>query len=164
MKKQNIIILIAVFSIIISLTTINAQNTTNQDTTNENIDDTLSQNSDLNTQNTLQTTTNTAKSMNTTHKNVKKQYKVSNYQQLYNTIEDIKANSTNINETITLTSGNYEITNTINWGNTTHKTHILNIKCDDIILDGGETHQFITVSNNYTLNLENINVRYCMNL
>lgn len=164
MKKQNIIILIAVFSIIISLTTINAQNTTNQDTTNENIDDTLSQNSDLNTQNTLQPTFNTAKSMNTTHKNVKKQYKVSNYQQLYNTIEDIKANSTNINETITLTSGNYEITNTINWGNTTHKTHILNIKCDDIILDGGETHQFITVSNNYTLNLENINVRYCMNL
>ena len=119
MKKQNIIILIAVFSIIISLTTINAQNTTNQDTTNENIDDTLSQNSDLNTQNTLQPTTNTAKSsINTTHKNAKKQYKVSNYQQLYNTIEDIKANSTNINETITLTSGNYEITNTINWGNT----------------------------------------------
>lgn len=164
MKKQNIIILIAVFSIIISLTTINAQNTTNHEN-NENV---VSQNSDLNTQNTLQPTTNTVKSsanMNTTHKeNVKKQYKVSNYQQLYNTIEDIKANSTNIDETITLTQGNYEITNTINWGNTTHKTHTLNIKGDGILLDGGETHQFITVSNNYTLNLENINIRYCMNL
>ncbi|WP_170104023.1 Ig-like domain-containing protein [Methanosphaera cuniculi] len=91
----------------------------------------------------------------------KKDSTVNNYTQLYNKIEEIKTTSTNHEEIITLNPGNYNITETINWGNTTHTTKTLTIKANNITIDGQNQKQFITITNGYTLILENMIIQNC---
>lgn len=163
MKKNNIILILTIFFIIISLTTINATNNTN----NMSSDDTVTLNTNTQLENHIQKQQSIKQIEDNTkmnEKNVKKQYTVNNYKQLYDTIEEIKANSTEDSETIILNDGEYTITDTINWGNTTHKTHTLALKGSSTTLNGQDKYQFITVSNNYTLNIEKLTITNCNDL
>lgn len=96
-------------------------------------------------------------------KNIKKEQtrNVSSFDELYDTIEDIKTNSNETSQTINLNAGNYNITKTINWGNTTHTTKTLTINGNNIKVDGQRQYQFMSISNNYTLNIYNNILENC---
>ena len=179
MKHKNpkvLLIGLLVLSILISVSAINATDDTNSTNTIKTVDNTKNmistQENNDNTktiekqEKSIKSTVkenknNNTKNEKTTKKIVKKEsYNVESYQQLYEKIEQIKTTSTNNEETINLNPGNYNITNTINWGNTAH-TKTLTIKGNNITLDGQGQHQFIQIANDYTLNLENITIQKC---
>ena len=81
-------------------------------------------------------------------------YDVDNYLSLENTVNTIK-NSTDTEATINLNPGDYNITNTITWGDS-QNTKTLTINGNNNIINGDGQHQFITVAQGYTLNLKNI--------
>ena len=160
-KSKFLLIGLLVLSILISISAINA---TDNNTININ---TITANNTQDTINTQTSNNNNEKSIKSTiksenkNKTVKKENTANNYEELYNTIETIKNTGTNSEETITLSPGNYNITKTINWGNTTQTTKTLIINGNGITLDGEGKYQFITVEREYTLNLENIKIQNC---
>ncbi len=81
-------------------------------------------------------------------------YDVDNYLSLENTVNTIK-NSTDTEATINLNPGDYNITNTITWGDS-QNTKTLTINGNNNIINGDGQHQFITVAQGYTLNLKNV--------
>ena len=102
------------------------------------------------------------KTLNSTKDIKKASYTVSSYNELYNTIEDIKNNpDADYEEIINLNDGDYNITRLITWGNS-DKTRILTINGNNHIISGGYNNRFIRINNGYTLNLENITVKDCM--
>ena len=174
MKKTNykfLLTALVIMSIFITLSTIsatdnvssdNAQLTTSDDITqlqseqiNTDIKKTNTENKDI--QKEISTKKNNKINNTNNQKTTKKDtYSVNNYQELYNKVEDIKSNSQNTEETITLNKGTYTITNPINWGNTTQTTKKLTIKGNGQVIDGKGVKNFISVKNDYILNLENI--------
>ncbi|MCD7781963.1 MAG: Ig-like domain repeat protein [Methanosphaera sp.] len=83
---------------------------------------------------------------------------VSSYTELYNRIEAIKSQNKTRNYTINLVDGNYKITNTINWGNTTHKTTNITINGNNVSIYGSEQKQFMRIYSGYSVTLNNINI------
>lgn len=138
MKKTNykfLLTALVIMSIFITLSTIsatdnvssdNAQLTTSDDITqlqseqiNTDIKKTNTENKDI--QKEISTKKNNKINNTNNQKTTKKDtYSVNNYQELYNKVEDIKSNSQNTEETITLNKGTYTITNPIT-GETQHK-------------------------------------------
>ncbi|MDD6535038.1 MAG: hypothetical protein PUF18_05955 [Methanosphaera sp.] len=164
LDRRSFISFICILLFFITITAVNAQNIDNIQ------DDTISHQNNssyqINTNADVKNTTLSSDKINKQQireikQNKKGGHDVSSYDELYNTIEDIKINSNENAETINLNPGNYNITKTINWGNTTHTTKTLTINANNIILDGNKAYRFITVTNGYTLHLENITVNNC---
>ncbi len=149
--KKKMIILISLFLLISSITLVSATDTTVSDQNNQTIQsDTTSSTLDIDT---VDKEINIKESTTT----------VNSYTELYDKIEEIKGLTSSDEQVINLEAGDYNITNTINWGNTTHTTSKLTINGNNITLDGQKTLQFITVSPGYTLELKNITVQNCYN-
>lgn len=91
-------------------------------------------------------------------------FDVNNYQELYNKVEEVKTLTTATSITINLKAGNYTITNPINWGNVTSTIKTLTIKGNNQVIDGNNTKNFISITNGYTLNIENITAQNCYDL
>lgn len=89
-----------------------------------------------------------------------KETTVNNYQELYNKIEDIKANSTNLEEVINLNPGDYKITETIVWGNAAH-TKKLTINGNNQTINGQDKYRFLHILKGSTLYLNNITIDHC---
>ena len=163
-KSRNskfLLIGLIIISILLTITSINATDNINE-TSNIQQENIHNNNDNIIEDNSIKD--NDIKKVNTKYEDkkiTKKESTVNNYTELYNKIEEIKTTSTNHEEIITLNPGNYNITETINWGNTTHTTDTLTIKANNITVDGGNQKQFITITNGYTLILENIIIQNC---
>lgn len=130
LDRRSFISFICILLFFITITAVNAQNIDNIQ------DDTISHQNNssyqINTNADVKNTTLSSDKINKQQireikQNKKGGHDVSSYDELYNTIEDIKINSNENAETINLNPGNYNITKTINWGNTTHTTKTLTI-------------------------------------
>ncbi len=95
---------------------------------------------------------------NTLQTAVKKEYQVTvnNYTELYNAIDSIKNDTTNTEATIYLNEGNYTVDTPITWGNSNGTINTLTINGNNHKINGNNAYKFITIENNYTLNLNNI--------
>ncbi|WP_303236030.1 hypothetical protein [Methanosphaera cuniculi] len=116
-------------SILICVSTINATDITDQQTSTDIANTQQQITGELQEHNNPVKEVKEKTSINTQHEDkkiTKKDSTVNSYTQLYNKIEEIKTTSTNNEETITLNPGNYNITETINWGNTTHNKNTNN--------------------------------------
>ncbi len=88
-------------------------------------------------------------------------YTVSNYNELYSTINNIKTNGTNQKYYITLKSGTYIFNNNIRWGNITQTTKYIKLTgINNVIFKMYNQSQvmndYIQNYNGYTMEIENI--------
>ncbi len=83
---------------------------------------------------------------------------VNNYTELVNAIDLIKQDTTNTNTIINLNKGNYTTTIPIIWGNSTGTVRNLTINGNNQTINGDNLYNFITISEDYTLNLNEINI------
>ena len=167
-NHRNIFLILITFSLILTLscvcaTDLNKTQSDNPDTITT-YDNTNQANID--TQKEIKQETQIKKEVN--NKQIKKAQNttiksdVTGYNDLYNKIETIK-NNKNPNQTtaeLNLKRGNYNITKTINWGNTKGNIKTLKIYANNNLFDAQNKTQFITVENGYTLELYNFKIRY----